>query len=133
MDLTKIVSLALSAGIFFFVLWLVRERRLREKYAILWLCTSVFVILLTASRRLLEVAALSVGIYYPPSLLFLVGVLFLMAVAIGQSVTLSRLSESNHSLAQEMALLRKKLDDLEAEKQVKVKVEVESKETRETG
>ena len=133
MDLTKIVSLALSAGIFFFVLWLVRERRLREKYAILWLCTSVFVILLTASRRLLEVAALSVGIYYPPSLLFLVGVLFLMAVAIGQSVTLSRLSESNHNLAQEMALLRKKLDDLEAEKQVKVKVEVESKETRETG
>ena len=125
MDLTKIVSLTLSAGIFFFVLWLVRERRLREKYAILWLCTSVFVILLTASRRLLEVAALSVGIYYPPSLLFLVGVLFLMAVAIGQSVTLSRLSESNHNLAQEMALLRKKLDDLEAQKQVKVKVEVE--------
>ena len=115
MDLTKIVSLALSAGIFFFVLWLVRERRLREKYAILWLCTSLFVIVLTASRRVLEVAALSVGIYYPPSLLFLVGVLFLMAVAIGQSVTLSRLSESNHNLAQEMALLRKKLDDLEAE------------------
>ena len=123
MDLTKIVSLALSAGIFFFVLWLVRERRLREKYAILWLCTSVFVILLTASRRLLEVAALSVGIYYPPSLLFLVGVLFLMAVAIGQSVTLSRLSESNHNLAQEMALLRKKLEDMEG--QVKAKVEVE--------
>jgi len=122
-DLTKIVSLALSAGIFFFVLWLVRERRLREKYAILWLCTSVFVILLTASRRLLEVAALSVGIYYPPSLLFLVGVLFLMAVAIGQSVTLSRLSESNHNLAQEMALLRKKLEDMEG--QVKAKVEVE--------
>lgn len=112
MDLTKIASLALSTGIFFFVVWLVRERRLREKYALLWLCTSLFVILLTVSRRFLEVAALSVGIYYPPSLLFLVGVLFLLMVAIGQSVTLSRLSESNHNLAQEVALLRKQVEDV---------------------
>jgi len=111
-DLTKIASLALSTGIFFFVVWLVRERRLREKYALLWLCTSLFVILLTVSRRFLEVAALSVGIYYPPSLLFLVGVLFLLMVAIGQSVTLSRLSESNHNLAQEVALLRKQVEDV---------------------
>jgi hypothetical protein len=112
MDWAKTVSLALSIGIFSFVIWLVRERRLREKYALLWLTTSLFIIMLTASRRVLEVAALSIGIYYPPSLLFLVGVLFLLMVAIGQSVSLSRLSESNHNLAQEVALLRKEIEDL---------------------
>lgn len=112
MDFTKLISLTVSGGIFFFVIWLVRERRLREKYALLWLSTSLFVILLTVSRRFLEVAAQSVGIYYPPSLLFLVGVLFLLAVAIGQSVTLSRLSESNHCLAQEVALLRKQVEEV---------------------
>jgi hypothetical protein len=111
MDVTKIVSLGLGLGIFAFVIWLVRERRLREKYALLWLSTSIFIILLTISRRVLEVAALSIGIYYPPSLLFLVGLLFLLMVTIGHSVTLSRLSESNHNLAQELALLRKKLED----------------------
>jgi hypothetical protein len=111
MDWAKIVSLALSVGIFSFVLWLVRERRLREKYALLWLSTSIFLILLTMSRRVLEVAALSIGIFYPPSLLFLVGVLFLLLVTIGHSVTLSRLSESNHNLAQEVALLRKQIED----------------------
>jgi hypothetical protein len=93
------------------VVWLVKERRLREKYALLWLCTSAFIILLTVSRRVLEVAALSIGIFYPPSLLFLVGVLFLLLVTIGHSVTLSRLSESNHNLAQEVALLRKQIED----------------------
>jgi hypothetical protein len=112
MDWTKIVSLALSLSIFAFVLWLVRERRLREKYALLWIFTSLFVILLTISRRVLEVAATSIGIYYPPSLLFLVGVLFLLMVAVGHSVTLSRLSEGNHNLAQEVALLRKQIEDL---------------------
>jgi len=111
MDWTRIVSLALSIGIFAFVVWLIRERRLREKYALLWLFTSLFVILLTASRRFLEIAALSVGIFYPPSLLFLVGVLFLILVNIGHSVSLSRLSESNRKLAQEVALLKMELKD----------------------
>ena len=111
MDWTRIVSLALSIGIFAFVVWLIRERKLREKYALLWLFTSMFIILLTVSRRLLEIAALSVGIYYPPSLLFLVGVLFLLMVNIGHSVSLSRLSENNRKLAQEMALLKKELEE----------------------
>jgi len=111
MDWAKIVSVSLGLGIFAFVIWLVRERRLREKYALLWLSTSLFIILLTLSRRVLEVTALSIGIYYPPSLLFLVGVLFLLLVTIGHSVTLSRLSESNHNLAQEVALLKKRLED----------------------
>ena len=111
MDWAKVVSLTLSFGIFAFVLWLIRERRLREKYALLWLLTSVFVILLSISRHVLEVTALSIGIFYPPALLFLVGVLFLLLVTIGHSVSLSRLSESNHRLAQEVALLRRQLEE----------------------
>lgn len=111
MDWAKLVSLALGIGILAFVLWLIRARRLREKYALLWLLTSLFVILLSISRRLLEFTALSIGIYYPPALLFLVGVLFLLLVNIGHSVSLSRLSESNHRLAQEVALLRRQLEE----------------------
>jgi hypothetical protein len=116
MDWTKTVSIALAIGIFCFVLWLVRERRLREKYALLWLSTSVLIVLLTVSRRVLEVAALGIGIFYPPSLLFLVGVLFLLLVTVGHSVTLSRLSDCNHNLAQEVALLRKQLEDARAQR-----------------
>jgi hypothetical protein len=115
MDVTQLVSFSLGLGIVLFVLWLIRERRLREKYAILWLATSVFILFLTISRKFLEIAALSVGIYYPPSLLFLLGVLFLLAVTIGHSITLSRLSESNLRLAQELALLKKELKDLKEE------------------
>ena len=111
MDWPILVSLALSIGIFALVLWLIRERRLREKYALLWLFTSLFVILLSISRRVLEVTALSIGIMYPPALLFLVGVLFLILLNIGHSVSLSRLSDSNHRLAQEVALLRRQMEE----------------------
>jgi hypothetical protein len=112
MDITRIISLSLSIGIFIFVIWLIRERRLREKYALLWLFTSIVIIILAASRRILEVTALAVGIYYPPSLLFLLGLLFLLLVNIGHSISLSRLSHTNLKLAQEIALLRKELDEM---------------------
>jgi hypothetical protein len=102
----------LSGSILLFVIWLIREGRLREKYALLWLFTSCIIIALAVSRHALETVAISVGIYYPPSLLFLLGLLFLLLVNIGYGTSISRLSESNHRLVQELALLKKTLEDL---------------------
>ena len=95
-----------------FVIWLIREGRLREKYALLWLFTSCITIALAISRHALEATAIAIGIYYPPSLLFLLGLLFLLLVNIGYGTSISRLSESNHRLVQELALLKKILEDL---------------------
>ena len=112
MDITKLVSLLLSGSILTIVIWLIRAGRLREKYSLLWLFTSVVIIALATSRQLLESLAIAVGIFYPPSLLFLLGMLFLLLVNIGFSVTLSRLSQCNHKLAQEVALLKKEMENL---------------------
>ena len=112
MDVTRLVSLLLSGSILTLVIWLIRAGRLREKYALLWLFTCMIIIALAVSRRLLETTAIAVGIYYPPSLLFLLGLLFLLLVNIGYAVSISRLSDSNHKLAQEVALLKKTLQDL---------------------
>ena len=111
MDVTRLVSLLLSGSILTLVIWLIRAGRLREKYALLWLFTCFIIIALAVSRRLLETTAIAVGIFYPPSLLFLLGLLFLLLVNIGYAVSLSRLTESNHKLAQEVALLKKELAD----------------------
>jgi len=110
-DVTRLIALLLGGSLLSLVVWLIRAGRLREKYALLWLFTSIVVIALAVSRRLLESVAVAVGIYYPPSLLFLLGMLFLLLVNIGYAVTLSRLTESNHKLAQELALLKKALED----------------------
>ncbi len=111
MDITRVVSILLSSSIFILVIWLIREGRLREKYSLLWLCTSIVIIGLSVSRHVLETVAIAVGIYYPPSLLFLLGLLFLLLVNIGYGTSISRLSESNHKLTQEIALLKKALED----------------------
>jgi len=92
------------------VLELVRSRRLRERYALLWLATGITLTALSAWRGGLNTIARWVGVRsYPPAVLFAVGILFILAVLLHYSTVLSRLSDQNVLLAQRVALLEQQL------------------------
>lgn len=116
MDLLKILSIIVSASVLIFVVELIRRGRLKEKYALLWLFAGGILLILSASRDLLEYLSRSVGIYYPPSLLFLLAFLFLLLITLHFSVVISGLSEKNKKLAQEIALLRQEIQDVPSRK-----------------
>ena len=92
------------------VLELVRRRRLRERYALLWLLTAVVMLGLSIWRGALETVSGWIGIYYPPSMLFLVATLFVLLVLLHYSTVISRLSDQNTILAQRLALLEARLE-----------------------
>jgi hypothetical protein len=73
-------------------------------------------LILSASRELLEYLSRLVGIFYPPSLLFLLAFLFLLLITLHFSVVISGLSEKNKKLAQELALLRQELREAMSKK-----------------
>ena len=88
------------------VLELIRTRRLRERYALLWLLTGLVLTALAAWRSGLNTIAAWVGVRgYPPAVLFAVGILFIIAVLLHYSTVISRLSDQNTILAQRIALL----------------------------
>ena len=88
------------------VLELIRTRRLRERYALLWLLTGLVLTGLAAWRSGLNTIAGWVGVRgYPPAVLFAVGILFIIAVLLHYSTVISRLSDQNTILAQRIALL----------------------------
>jgi hypothetical protein len=92
------------------VLELIRSRRLRERYALLWLLTGLVLTALAAWRDGLNTIAGWVGVRgYPPAVLFAVGILFILAVLLHYSTVISRLSDQNTILAQRVALLEHKL------------------------
>ena len=104
------------------VLELIRSRRLRERYALLWLATGVVLLVLSAWRGGLNTIAGWVGVTgYPPAVLFAVATLFILAVLLHYSTVLSKLTDDNVVLAQEIALLRARLDALEAASPVAVR------------
>ena len=91
---------------------LIRSRRLRERYALLWLLTGVVLLVLSAWRTGLNTIARWVGVEtYPPAILFAVASFFILAVLLHYSTVISRLSDQNSLLAQRLALLESRLDE----------------------
>lgn len=97
------------------VLELIRGRRLKERYALLWLVTGVVLLVLSAWRGGLNTIAGWLGVSgYPPAILFAAAIMFMIAVLLHYSTVLSSLTDDNVLLAQEVALLRARLDALDS-------------------
>lgn len=96
-----------------FVVRMVRRHRLKSKYTMLWLTSSAVLVVLVAFPSLLTHVSTALGIYYPPAtfLAIAVGVLFLIVVQF--SWELSRLEERTRVLAEESALLRSRIEEIE--------------------
>jgi hypothetical protein len=109
MDLLKILAIVGSGTVLFLVIELIRRGRLKERYSLLWLFASAVLLMLSSSRDILKYISNMMGIYYPPSFLFLLAFLFLLLITLHFSVTISGLAEKNKRLAQELALLRQEM------------------------
>lgn len=95
------------------VLELIRGRRLKERYALLWLATGVALLVLSLWRDGLNTMAGWLGVEsYPPAILFAAATLFVIVVLLHYSTVLSRLADDNVRLAQEVGLLRERVREL---------------------
>ena len=105
------ISIALSIMFLGFVIELIRRKRIKESYALLWLVSAAAFIGLSVWRSGLEQISLAIGIAYPPAALLLLAVGVLFLVLIQFSIIISKLSLENKRLAQEIALLRSTLEE----------------------
>ncbi|OGW35298.1 MAG: hypothetical protein A2010_12405 [Nitrospirae bacterium GWD2_57_9] len=112
MDLLTLLAVAGSTAVLIVVVDLIRRGRLKERYSLLWLLSGIVLLTFSLSRHLLEYVSHLVGVFYPPSFLFLLAFLFLLLITLHFSVVISGLHEKNKQLAQELALLRQEVQDL---------------------
>ena len=112
-DIVQIISVAVSVSIMVIVIELIRRSHLKERYSLIWLTTALVLIVFSLWRPLLDMMALKIGIYYPPSFLFLLAILFLLALLLHFSMIISSLSDNNKRLAQEIGVLKIRLEHME--------------------
>lgn len=105
-------GLALAVALISIVLWLLLTRRLREKYAVLWLVIGVLVLVLGIFPQLLLWLTAALGVQLPANLLFAVAIVLLLGVALHLSWELSQAEEEVRRLAEESAIARGELDAL---------------------
>ena len=92
------------------VVFYIRRWRLREEYSLLWLFLSAALIILTIDQGVMEWAADRLHVAYSPAVLFFLALAFVAVMLFHYSLEISRLSDQNRMLAQEMSLLRAKLE-----------------------
>jgi hypothetical protein len=105
----QIVAIVASSGLVLIVFELLRRRRLIERYALLWLFSSLVLLGLSVWTGLLEVVSKAAGIVYPPNALFMIAFVFVLVLLLHFSIAISRLSGETKVLAQEVARLDKEM------------------------
>ena len=119
MDLRiQIVAIVSAVLLFVLIFELVRQRRLMERYALLWLGSATVLLVLSVWRDLLEVLANAVGVAYAPSALFIVVLGCILLLLLHFSLVISRLTDQTKVLAQRVGMLQQQVDELQAHRQV---------------
>jgi hypothetical protein len=108
----KTVAFVLAIGMLVAVVELVRRRKLREEYALVWLGTGLALLLLAWQHQWLSWFQQLISAKSPVSALFLGAFLFLMFLSLLFSVRLSKMSFRQRKLVQRLAILEKELAEL---------------------
>lgn len=109
---TQYIAIIVSIVLFLYILYLVRKRKIKEEYSLLWLFSSAVFIFFAIFRDFLEYFAELVGIAYAPAALFLILLLAVFLILIEFSVIISQLAEKNKNLAQEVGILKMEIEKL---------------------
>jgi hypothetical protein len=112
MPIFQIFSIAGSLVIILFLIELVRSRRLKESYSLLWFGIALVFLLFSIWRGLLEKVASLMGIDYAPAALFLILIIGLYLLSMHFSVVVSRLSEKNKNLTQEIGMINSRIKEI---------------------
>jgi hypothetical protein len=101
------------ALLFLGLIELVRRNRLKERYSFLWFTTLGVLAVFAVRRDWLGSLANLVGVYYPPTALFLILVFFMLLILIHFSTVISRLLNDKQVLTQHMGILESRVRTLE--------------------
>jgi len=111
------IAMLVAIGIYFLVVFqLLKRKNLNLKYTLLWLFSGVIMLMLAVFPQILNWLAALAGVYTPTNALF--AFMFFCVIIILMSLTaiVSKLNEKCKKLVQSLALMEKRVRDLEEER-----------------
>jgi len=110
---TRIFVILLGVAVALFVINQVRTRKIKEQYALLWILTAILLVLVPIFVDVVDAISYALGILYPPAFIFLIALVCILLILFQFSMSISRFSEQIKVLVQEIALLTKRVEELE--------------------
>ena len=111
-DAGTIQYVSILGSIIFIILMiiLIRNKKIKEEFSILWLFFGIVFFLLSVWRGSLELIAGILGIAYAPAAIFLILIIAIISILIHLSVIISKITDQNKVLVQELGLLKMEMD-----------------------
>lgn len=107
------VSFCISLAFATTILCLIRKRKLKEQYALLWLLMSAIMMILSLFPSLLDELAVRIDIFYAPSLLYLLSVVAILFILLHLTIAVSSLTNRVVVLTQTLGLQEDRIQKLE--------------------
>ena len=111
----RILSIVIACLVLFVVIEMMRRRKLREKYAGVWLIVAIGVVVLAAIPSAAQFLARLTGVETPSNFVFLLAGVVLALVSLHLSTEVGHLEEEVRTSVEEIALLRCELEDAKRE------------------
>ncbi|WIY04902.1 DUF2304 domain-containing protein [Amycolatopsis mongoliensis] len=111
----RILSIVIACLVLFVVIEMMRRRKLREKYAGVWLVVATGVVVLAVVPSAALFLARLTGVETPSNFVFLLAGVVLALVSLHLSTEVGHLEEEVRTSVEETALLRCELEDAKRE------------------
>ncbi|WP_217560783.1 DUF2304 domain-containing protein [Paenibacillus sp. GbtcB18] len=109
------ICFALSLAFSLVILGLIRKKRLREQYSLLWLGLSGLMMLVSLFPKGLDRIAGILQVSYAPSLLYVLAILAIMSILLHVTLVVSALTDRTITLAQTLSLYEEQLRQLKGQ------------------
>ena len=110
----QVFSVMGSISLIFLIFGLIKRKKLKEEYSLLWLGCGLIFLFFSIFKPMLQIFAETLGIIYAPSALLLMLIVSSFFILIQYSVVISKLSESNKNLIQEVGILKAEFKKLQS-------------------
>lgn len=108
----QIITIIVCLSFLFYISRLIIKGKLREEYSIVWCICTLILIVFSFWRNGLDVMSKMFGVYESPNLIFTACIFAVLVYLLHLSVVASKLHKQNKQMAQDIALLKQKLDKL---------------------
>ncbi len=106
----QIIAIVISILFLLYIVRLIIKGKLREEYSIVWIVCTIVLVLFSFWRDGLAVVSELVGVYSPPNLVFIAAIFAIFIYLLHLSVVVSKLQSKNKQMAQDIALMKEKME-----------------------
>lgn len=92
--------------LFSFIIYLIKNKRLKEEYSVLWFSTGLILIIIVIWYTPLVYLTNLIGAVLPTTTLFIFSIIFLMAISLHFALKISYLTDQVKDLAQEISIIK---------------------------